>query len=332
MTSLVSIIIPVYNRAHLIPETLSSVLNQTYSNWECIIVDDGSSDDIETAIHQFISKETRFRFYSRPSNKRKGANSCRNFGVENSKGDFFLFLDSDDLLKRECLEKRLEAFNNFPDLDFAIFSMGLFKNSQFENYYYQDLSQKNRNELLGLFLTGPLPWNMTRPFWRKTFFLEQGGFNENLDLFDDDEFNIKIVYNSNIRFKIFDNIDCYYRIYKENTSKYKDRKFIEKLFRSHLVFLKTLNKLFNSEDKILLKKELMQNIVRITGYIHQENIYKSLFIYNIMFYTAKFKSPFSFKFFLLLKFLVAYYPAKVRGSYKVNQILNYKIKQVIDKC
>ena len=237
MKPLVSIIIPVYNRADLISETLFSVLRQTYYNWECILVDDGSIDDVKKKIDEFTSKDDRFQFYNRPVHKRKGANSCRNFGVEKSKGDFFLFLDSDDFLKADCLENRLYLFEQFPDLDFAVFSMGLFVNSQFEDRYYQDLSNTTREDLIRLFIKGPLPWNMTRPFWRRVLFLDHKGFNEDLDLYDDDEFNIRVIYNADVKFKITDTIDCYYRMHEENLSKYKDRVFVKKIFKSHLVFL-----------------------------------------------------------------------------------------------
>ncbi|UPZ16048.1 glycosyltransferase family 2 protein [Flavobacterium humidisoli] len=326
---LVSIIVPVFNRAHLIHETLSSVLLQTYSNWECLIVDDGSTDDVKGEVDKYASKDSRFKFFSRPNDKRKGANSCRNFGVNISKGEFFLFLDSDDLLKDDCLEKRLEIFEKFPDLNFAVFSMGFFKNYEFGNYDYPDLSQVKRDELLCLFLTGPLPWNMTRPFWERSFFLKQEGFNEELDLFDDDEFNIKIVYNKDIRFKIISKTDCYYRIYEENTSKYTNRDFVKKIFRSHLLFLKSLNKLLSLEEKTQFRKEVMLNTLSLMGYLNQENIHRSVFAHNIVFFIINFKSSFRFKIFLLLKFLIAYYPVKMKGGYIINQILNSKIEQAM---
>ncbi|WP_290476107.1 MULTISPECIES: glycosyltransferase family 2 protein [unclassified Leeuwenhoekiella] len=102
---LVSIIIPTYNRSHLINETLESVLAQTYKNWECIVVDDGSIDDTEEVVKNYIEKDSRFKFYNRPSNRPKGANTCRNYGFELSKGAYIQWLDSDDLIS----EKKLEA-------------------------------------------------------------------------------------------------------------------------------------------------------------------------------------------------------------------------------
>lgn len=94
----ISLIIPTYNRAHLIEETLNSVLNQTYKDWECIVVDDGSNDNTEQVVNDFIAKDARFSFYNRPIDYPKGANACRNFGFEKATGDLINWLDSDDLL------------------------------------------------------------------------------------------------------------------------------------------------------------------------------------------------------------------------------------------
>jgi glycosyltransferase involved in cell wall biosynthesis len=95
---LVSIIIPTYNRAHLIKETLYSVLEQTYTNWECIIVDDGSTDNTDEVLKKYQTSDNRFQFHKRPSGKPKGANACRNYGFQLSKGEFISWFDSDDIM------------------------------------------------------------------------------------------------------------------------------------------------------------------------------------------------------------------------------------------
>ncbi len=104
---LVSIIIPTYNRAHLIGETLNSVLAQTYPNWECIVVDDGSTDDTKAIVTAYSKRDARFQYFSRPTNKPKGANACRNYGYEKSDGQFVQWFDSDDLMHPEKLTKKI---------------------------------------------------------------------------------------------------------------------------------------------------------------------------------------------------------------------------------
>ena len=107
---LVSIIIPTYNRANLILETLNSVKLQSYQNWECIIVDDGSTDTSEEVITAFCRMDERFKYYKRPENKPKGANSCRNLGFEYSKGDLINWFDSDDVMFEDFLEKKIKFY------------------------------------------------------------------------------------------------------------------------------------------------------------------------------------------------------------------------------
>lgn len=115
-TPLVSIIIPTFNRAHLIGETLDSVLAQTYTHWECIVVDDGSTDATAELLADYCKKDVRFQYHHRPTNRRKGANACRNYGFELSKGNYINWLDSDDLLSKNKLENQLDEVKDDIDI------------------------------------------------------------------------------------------------------------------------------------------------------------------------------------------------------------------------
>src|SRR5690606_34735075 len=105
---LVSIIIPTYTRAHLIGETLDSVLAQTYTHWECIVVDDGSADGTDTLMKSYCDKDARFQYHHRPADRLPGGNAARNYGFEVSKGEYVMFLDSDDLYIKTALKERVE--------------------------------------------------------------------------------------------------------------------------------------------------------------------------------------------------------------------------------
>ncbi|MFC4636284.1 glycosyltransferase family 2 protein [Dokdonia ponticola] len=111
MQELVSVIIPVFNRAHCIEETLRCVQAQTYAHWECILVDDGSTDDSMDVVSAFAKADPRIRLLRRPDSLPKGANSCRNFGFENSKGTYINWLDSDDLMSPNKLEEQLKRLS-----------------------------------------------------------------------------------------------------------------------------------------------------------------------------------------------------------------------------
>lgn len=107
---LVSIIIPTYNRAHLIGETLDSVLAQTYQNWECIVVDDGSTDNTAEVINSYLVKDSRFQYHQRPKNRLPGGNAARNYGFEISKGEFIQWFDDDDIMLSNFFSSRIALF------------------------------------------------------------------------------------------------------------------------------------------------------------------------------------------------------------------------------
>ena len=114
MSPLISIIIPTFNRAHLIKNTLNSILQQSYENWECLIVDDGSSDNTEAVVSSYIKSNPRFKYFTRPDEKLKGANSCRNYGLDKSMGDYIIWFDSDDFMDPDCLYLHLKAIFQKP--------------------------------------------------------------------------------------------------------------------------------------------------------------------------------------------------------------------------
>ena len=105
---LISIIIPNFNRAHLISETLESIRNQTYKHWECIVVDDHSIDNSWAIVDDYCKKDKRFKQVKRPNELPKGACSCRNYGFEISKGLYVNWFDSDYIMISDKLEKQLE--------------------------------------------------------------------------------------------------------------------------------------------------------------------------------------------------------------------------------
>ncbi len=113
MTPTISIIIPTYNRANLINETLDSIVAQTYTNWECIVVDDDSSDDTDIVLKTYCKKDKRIKYYPRPNHLPKGANSCRNYGFSKCKGKYIQWFDSDDLMLPKHLEIKIQTIQKY---------------------------------------------------------------------------------------------------------------------------------------------------------------------------------------------------------------------------
>lgn len=112
---LISIIIPTYNRVHLIRETLDSVLVQIYENWECLVVDDGSTDGTDDLLAEYIKNDNRFRYLT--NERTKGAQGSRNTGLLKAKGDFIQFFDSDNIMYSHHLKMKMDTFQQNPDFD-----------------------------------------------------------------------------------------------------------------------------------------------------------------------------------------------------------------------
>lgn len=106
---LVSIIIPTFNRSVLLKETLINLIEQDYTSWEAIVVDDGSESDIIRITRQYASLDERISFYERPNFYPKGASGSRNFGLSKAKGKYIQWLDDDDMLSADKVLKQIEV-------------------------------------------------------------------------------------------------------------------------------------------------------------------------------------------------------------------------------
>ena len=108
-----SVIIPVYNRSHLLSETIDTVLAQTHPHFEIIVVDDGSTEDIKGVLEKKYSNEPRLRYFRKQNEERAAA---RNFGLRQAKGDYAVFFDSDDFMKPHYLTSLQSIITKYPDV------------------------------------------------------------------------------------------------------------------------------------------------------------------------------------------------------------------------
>jgi glycosyltransferase involved in cell wall biosynthesis len=178
---LVSIIIPSFNRTNLIGETLDSVLAQSYENWECIVVDDGSTDYSIEVLNKYCKIDNRIRYYQRPTNLQKGANPCRNFGFKKSKGKFIQWFDSDDLMHVDLLKFQIENIqrNNVPYsiCNFSFFRIEINKKEikPFNDYCKLKFSK----EVFIDFVSGKILLNTPTILWRRES-IEEYRYDESL--------------------------------------------------------------------------------------------------------------------------------------------------------
>ncbi|TAF63069.1 MAG: glycosyltransferase [Cytophagales bacterium] len=110
----VSVIVATHNYGHFITEALQSVQKQIYTNWECMIVDDGSTDNTQNVVQYFTEKDARFKYFYR---KKSTVNQARNYGIAQSSGAFIQFLDADDALMPDKLAKQVDFLQKNPSAD-----------------------------------------------------------------------------------------------------------------------------------------------------------------------------------------------------------------------
>ena len=113
-TGLVTVVIATHNYAHFIAQTLDSVRAQTYPKWECIVVDDGSTDNTREVVERYTEADPRIR-YLWQENQRLAA--ARNRGIANTSGEYLQFLDADDLIETRKLERHVNILEQQPEID-----------------------------------------------------------------------------------------------------------------------------------------------------------------------------------------------------------------------
>ncbi len=112
----ISVITASYNYANYIDETIQSVINQTYTDWELIVVDDGSTDNSVEIIRKYCNQDNRIKLYTHPNNENKGLKETLLLGISKASSDWIAFLESDDTWREDYLEKKVEIANQYPEV------------------------------------------------------------------------------------------------------------------------------------------------------------------------------------------------------------------------
>jgi len=187
----VSIIIPTYNRSKTINLCIDSVLKQTYTNWECIVVDDGSTDNTVQIVKDYTDIEYRIKLYTRNRNP-KGAPTCRNIGIEKSTGEFLMFLDSDDIITENCLNQRIKAASKEPQYDLVITQTRVKSNNN--SVDFAPLKDLSRDTIINQFLTFQSCWSNGGILIKRKFLIDNKlSYNTNLTRWQDTAFNLSIL-------------------------------------------------------------------------------------------------------------------------------------------
>jgi glycosyltransferase involved in cell wall biosynthesis len=180
---LISIVLPTYNRAALILETIESVRIQTYSNWELIIVDDGSDDNTEEVIQKIHDDRVSFYKAGRIGIRSK----IKNIGIAKAAGELIAFIDSDDLWERTKLEKQVLALQQYPEAGFCLTGGYNFKKAgePFEFFYVQRTGNRYGDILIPLFNAEVAVFNQAL-LVRRDCIIQAGNFKETVSVSDVD--------------------------------------------------------------------------------------------------------------------------------------------------
>ncbi len=194
----VSIIMPCYNQGKYIEDAINSVKSQTYHNWECIIVDDGSTDDSYEITKNLIENDERFILIHQENS---GVCIARNVAVEKASGEFLLPLDADDMIAPTYIEKALNEFNKNEKCKLVYCNLHFFgaRNSDWilPEFKYENLLWMNQ-----IFVTSLI---------RKSDFLSAGGYNPNMkNGYEDWDFYLSLLKPDDVIIKIPE-ILFYYR-------------------------------------------------------------------------------------------------------------------------
>ncbi len=287
---LISIIIPTYNRAHLISETLDSIIAQTYINWECIIVDDGSTDDTDEVVGEYVKKDSRFQYHHRPIDRKKGANSCRNYGFEVSKGEFIKWFDSDDVMYSKLIEHQIASLKETIDC-----SVCKVTHYDFEKNIVLKENSIYSNNLIEDYLVGRVTFYVSGPLWRKSFLNNQKElFDESLSNLDDWDFNLRMLY-CEPKITFIDMPLIKYRIHKDSLSKEIGKLNIKEIKseiiarEKHLILIRSNNM---ANFKVLEKSNIEQYrfILRealVTNHNNKNYFFKHLFLKQLEAFAIK---------------------------------------------
>lgn len=221
---LISIVIPVYNAEKYLGGCLNSIQNQTYKNFEVILVNDGSIDHSETICKEFVEVDTRFRYFLKVNG---GASSARNFGLDHVTGDFITFIDADDWVDENHLEVLI---NNIKEnnSDMAVSSIKKFDNvSSFEfrvysnqEKYLLNYNKLNREEFLVILPKLIHASNSYKIAVSKLFkkeLVSDVRFDESIIYGEDLEFFFKLYVNIN-SISYVDEVTYIYRLHDESSS------------------------------------------------------------------------------------------------------------------
>jgi glycosyltransferase involved in cell wall biosynthesis len=231
MKPTVTILLATFNRAHLISKTLDSILAQSYSNWECIIVDDYSIDTTKEVVDEYLQKDNRFNYFLKTEKYKKGLSGSRNFGLDiaaSRKAQFIQLFDDDDIMHPQKLKLQISPMIVDNSLDFSVCKYRHYYGDEVLKFELQDEDCKIVSDnLFEDFFLGKMGINSLGQIWKGDLLLKYR-FDENLLYAEERDLYLRIFLYEKPKYKNIDYVLFYYRKHLiSNTKNRYDSKSIK---------------------------------------------------------------------------------------------------------
>ncbi len=229
-----SIVVPIYNGEQFVKQCIESVINQTYPDWECLFVDDGSTDQTYAKLQLYSQTDKRIKLI-RQNNK--GAAVARKTGIDASTGQYVCFLDADDCLEINALLHINEAIEKSPDSDILVYGMHILKNGEIIKTKLPLDSGRDPVSYLRTVLTGRNGWELCGKCFKRSVFDPHPKIASNVRIGEDAAVLIQLITKANVVCIIQKALYNYIQ-YSTSTSKKKSQRLAEETIEA-AIFIRT---------------------------------------------------------------------------------------------
>jgi GalNAc5-diNAcBac-PP-undecaprenol beta-1,3-glucosyltransferase len=271
MNPTVTIIMATYNRAHFIAETLKTIQMQSYNDWECLIIDDGGTDNTQEVIASILEKDNRFQFLKRPDSYKKGLPGSRNFGLDIAKGDFIIFFDDDDIIHPDNLKLCLQVIKN-NNVDFCHYQKEAFCDNLpiIKDEIISQVKHFNRLDIEKI-VTQEIGFASCTVMWNKQCFAAIR-FNESLLYAEEWECYLRLITN-NVSGVIINNILYFNRKHpNSNTGEFYNNDPVRRASKKDAILLV----IQSLKDKQLLSPSLIKYFIQIAVDYKEYNLFHQI--------------------------------------------------------
>lgn len=257
-----SVIIPCFNGFEYLKHMIDCCERQTFTDWELIIVDDGSTDDTSNKISTYSSRNSRIKFFQR-DRLPKGSLTCRNIGFKHSSGQYIIHFDADDIFTDDCFENRVKYMDEHPECDYATFlAQGFHCDGEqkmvYERFYGVFESER---DLLERFLSVSYPFSIWCNIYRRHI-VEKYPWDESVKVYSDFSYALPMIFDGiNHSFAQNTTPDYLYRRFYSKQNMCSSAVNPEKCTSTNYLFTKVLEILSSRSDSDIRKKQFLRFIV-----------------------------------------------------------------------